>query len=65
MTTYTYYGWTFSEPDHTDASLLVPLAQLLASAAGPKGPLRLVALGCGNGWLSSWLAERAFLVIGN
>jgi hypothetical protein len=29
MTSYVDYGWTFSEPDHTDAYLLEPIAALL------------------------------------
>ncbi|MCP9849798.1 methyltransferase domain-containing protein [Cyanobium sp. Morenito 9A2] len=57
------YGWSTRIPTE-EAFLLAPLAQLLPSSAGPHGRLRLLDLGCGNGWLSGWLAARGFQVVG-
>ncbi|MCP9915820.1 class I SAM-dependent methyltransferase [Cyanobium sp. ATX 6F1] len=57
------YGWSQRIPSE-EAFLLAPLAQLLPAAQGPQGPLRVLDLGCGNGWLSGWLAGRGFQVVG-
>lgn len=63
MISYTDYGWTFSEPDHTDAYLLEPIAALLPPLPSDR-PGRALDLGCGNGWLAAWLAARGWQVVG-
>lgn len=57
------YGWTFSGPDHTEAYLLGPIAALLPPLPADR-PARALDLGCGNGWLSAWLAARGWQVVG-
>jgi 2-polyprenyl-6-hydroxyphenyl methylase/3-demethylubiquinone-9 3-methyltransferase len=64
VTTYTGYGWTFSEPDHTDAYLLEPIAALL-----PPLPTGIVRAGLSiwaavTGWLAAWLAAQGWQVVG-
>ncbi|MFY8148226.1 MAG: class I SAM-dependent methyltransferase [Prochlorococcaceae cyanobacterium] len=63
MSDYVDYGWAFSGPDHTDAYLLEPIAALLPPLPADR-PGRALDLGCGNGWLSGWLAARGWQVVG-
>lgn len=63
MTQYVDYGWTFSEPDHTEAYLLKPITALLPPLPQAR-PGRALDLGCGNGWISAWLAARGWQVVG-
>ncbi len=60
---YGDYGWTFSEPDHTDAYLLEPIVAMLPPLPADRHG-RALDLGCGNGWLSAWLAARGWQVVG-
>jgi 2-polyprenyl-6-hydroxyphenyl methylase/3-demethylubiquinone-9 3-methyltransferase len=53
------YHWGSAEVSHTQTYLLSPLISLL-----PPAPLRILDLGCGNGWLTHWLREQSYEVVG-
>jgi 2-polyprenyl-3-methyl-5-hydroxy-6-metoxy-1,4-benzoquinol methylase len=64
-TTKYEYSYQNSESIHHHAYLLKPLLKLLTQAANSnKNQLRVLDLGCGNGSLSSIIAQHGYQVVG-
>jgi 2-polyprenyl-3-methyl-5-hydroxy-6-metoxy-1,4-benzoquinol methylase len=64
-TTKYEYSYQNSEPAHHHAYLLKPLLELLTKAARTNNnQLRVLDLGCGNGSLSSIIAQHGYQVVG-
>lgn len=57
------YHWRSAEQSHTNSYLLPALRKLLPSPDLVCSS-RVLDLGCGNGWLSAWLAGQGAEVIG-
>lgn len=60
MSEYKDYGFSDSQPDHTQAYLLQPILSLLSNDL--KNPI--LDLGCGNGWLANALITKGFNAYG-
>ncbi|MEI6031831.1 MAG: class I SAM-dependent methyltransferase [Synechococcaceae cyanobacterium ELA739] len=59
------YIWDSGHAAHTSSYLLRPVEfWLLSLSIHSSRPLRILDLGCGNGWLSGWLHERGHDVVG-
>ena len=63
LSTRTEYVWCSGVRDHTHAYLLHPLSKWLPPQQ-LSNSLRVLDLGCGNGWLSRWLHDLGYTVIG-
>lgn len=58
------FGWLDDEPTHAHAYLMPPLLRHLEALPQGQGGLRVVDLGCGNGYAAARLAELGHQVTG-
>jgi 2-polyprenyl-6-hydroxyphenyl methylase/3-demethylubiquinone-9 3-methyltransferase len=57
------YDWQTAAPSHIEAYLLSPLSQLLP-APDKLANSSVLDIGCGNGWLTAWLADLGCVATG-